>query len=151
MYSMLFGVVFLGALGFDDLWALSAVSAAASNASTPTVAEASVGSACTSCCAGVRFSSTGASAAVCAKFSSPLVASSLANRRWKDEIDHCCCLRRKAEGVMVLMDRGFARNALEGDAVMARTAVRRRRNLHCHISITIPIADEAILTFWRYG
>jgi hypothetical protein len=52
---------------------------------------------------------------------------------------------------MVLMDRGFARNALEGDAVMARTAVRRRRNLHYQISISSPIAYDALLTFRRYG
>lgn len=43
---------------------------------------------------------------------------------------------------MVLMDRGFARNALEGDAVMARTAVRRRRNLHWQISLTILMAKR---------
>jgi hypothetical protein len=140
MYSILFGVVFLGVLGvrgfLSPLWLFCACSAADSNASGPTVADSSVGSACTCCCAGVKFSSMGASAAVCAKFSgvsaaaaSVFVASSLANRRWKDDIDHCCCLRRKAEGVMVLIDRGFARYALEGDAVMARTAVRRRRNL----------------------
>jgi hypothetical protein len=36
--------------------------------------------------------------------------------------------------VNVVMDRGFASKALEGVALMARTAARRRRNLYYAIS-----------------
>lgn len=66
-------------------------------------------------------------AAACS--ASDLTASSLANRRWKDAIVHCCCLDRKAAGVKDVKDRGLVRIAEDGLAVSARTAVRRRRNL----------------------
>jgi hypothetical protein len=98
-----------------------------------TVADASVGSACTACWAGVRFSSTGASVAVCAKLSeasaadSDFMDSSLANLLWKDGAIHRGCRNRKA-GVMVVMDRGLTKVA-EGVEAIARAAVRRRRNL----------------------
>jgi hypothetical protein len=131
-------------------------SRACSKASGPTVASASVGFACASCCAGVRPSSMGGSAAVCAKFSgasaaaaasvaSVLAASSLANLRWK-AIDHCCLFVRRVEGVKVAMDRGFASRALEGVALMARTAARRRRNLHTAISTALLHGNKSALT-----
>jgi hypothetical protein len=98
----------------------------------------------TDSCAGVRFSSTGASGAVWADSAaaissvagaavSPLIssltASSVANRLWKVEGAHCALLAAKV-GVYVVIERGFAKNALEGDELMARAAVRRRRYLH---------------------
>jgi hypothetical protein len=83
----------------------------------------------------------GGSAAVCAKFSgvsaaaaSVLAASSLANLRWKAIENLCCCVRR-VEGEKVAIDRGFARKALDGVALTARTAARRRRNLSWEISV----------------
>lgn len=42
---------------------------------------------------------------------------------------HCCFLARNAEGVMEEIERGFTKRADEGVALMARAAVRRRRNL----------------------
>ena len=62
-----------------------------------------------------------------AAVSSLVTTSSLANLRWKAETAHFCCVRNA--GVNVEMDRGVARKALVGVALMARTAERRRRNL----------------------
>jgi len=59
--------------------------------------------------------------------SSFFTTSSLANLLWKAETAHFCCVRNA--GVNVEMERGVARKALEGVALIARTAVRRRRNL----------------------
>lgn len=154
------GLSFRGVLGLRSLISgvLSAALAAAAKESAPTVAAASVGSAWACCCAGVRSSSMGASAAVCAKFSgasaaaalgvSVFAVSSLANLRWKDAIDHRSCLDLHAEGVNVVMDRGLVRSALVGAAVMARAAVRRRRNLGEGVSVCKAIAPAAILTWW---
>jgi hypothetical protein len=41
---------------------------------------------------------------------------------------------RRVEGENVAMDRGFARKALDGVALMARTAARRSINLTCGVS-----------------
>lgn len=129
MYSTLFGVG--GARGPRDARVSGVDPAAAARASAPTVAEAFVGSAWASRCAGVRLSSTGASAAVCAKLSgtaaaSPLAASSEAKRRWNEVIDHCCCLDLDARGAMVVMGRDLDKSALEGASLKVRAAVRRR-------------------------
>lgn len=155
MYSVRLGSLFLPWRGFRGDEPRPAADVRASRPSAPTVADSSVGSACASCCAGVKFSSTGASAADWAKFSgasaaaawaaSVVVASSLANLRWKEAIDHCCCFRRNAEGAMLLMHRDCPRYALEGEALMARTAVRRRRNLSGGISICVCVY---ICTSW---
>jgi hypothetical protein len=96
----------------------------------------------------------GGSDAVCAKFSgtsaaaawAALVASSLANLLWK-AIDHCCLCARRVEGVNVAIDRGLATKALDGAALMARTAARRRRNLYHDISTLSSLWLECAATY----
>jgi hypothetical protein len=102
--------------------------AAASRASAVTVADLSVGSTGAALSAGVRPSSRGVSATVWAKFSGVLVASSEAKRRWR-AVKDCCCWRARVAGETVERERGVAMKALEGAALSARAAERRRRNL----------------------
>jgi hypothetical protein len=93
-----------------------------------TVADLSVGSTGAALSAGVRPSSRGVSATVWAKLSGVFVASSEAKRRWR-AVKDSCCWRARVAGEIVERERGVAMKALEGAALSARAAERRRRNL----------------------